>query len=490
MFGVPRTTEDDTKYRIEIPREAFRLRVNSYAIEQTVKELTNYEITLEEPWRDVFRLDQSALSGTNKFYNYNDVGYFIVQPVTYVGADWDVVMPIIERNLAAGVVALKPRNSGRYWVNDPLDGTIWWQEWTMWATFVQTDTMPRMDKNLVLSGGYDFQYNYSVAITSDWVLDNIGKPLTGNIWYVPARNLSYFADAGVQPIYTYHTGTYAGAYLELYPTTPRDWMSGGWERDSTWGMPYNWRAFFRASQNESQFFADASGIGGGISVDAIQGETWEGPDEWNDDRWNSGIVAQAAPQFKFQPPAQVLYQQGGKLEILGSTVDNATFTQWQHQNAKGEWIGVPGMGMDFSKDNATAADAGRYRLAASNETSGVVYSGEVEVVDVYLSIENDINTETDPVKVDNQHYTWTIGRGRRYLSAFYFRASDDTRFTPVGLHARAVVTWSPDNTKVAPITGTDVIQPSGQWRPPLAAGTTTVTATIGNLKSTLDLTVT
>ncbi|EDL8065177.1 hypothetical protein CTA21_23960 [Salmonella enterica] len=288
LFGVPRGTEKDEEYRIEIPREAFRLRVNSYAIEQAVKEQTNYEITLEEPWRDVFRLDKSFLSGANKFYNYNDVGYFIVQPVTYIGADWDVVMPIIERNLAAGVVALKPQARGRFWVNDPLYGKIWWQVWTQWGTFVQTDTQPRLDNNLVLSGGYDFQINYSVAITSDWVLDNIGDPLKGSIWYIPAHNLSYFADAGVQPIYTYHTGTYAGAYLELYPTTPRDWMSGGWERDSTWGMPYNWRAFFRASQNESQFFADGSGIVAGITVSAFDGETWEDLAEWNDRDWLQG----------------------------------------------------------------------------------------------------------------------------------------------------------------------------------------------------------
>lgn len=288
MFGVPRTTTDDTKYRIEIPREAFRLRVNAFAIEQAVKDHTNYEITLEEPWRDLFRLDESFLSGSNKFYSKDTTGYFIVQPVTYTGADWDVVMPIIQRNLAAGIIILKPEARGRYWVNDPLYGHIWWQTWTQWGTFVTTDSMPRLDNGLVLSGGYEFETNYLVAITSTYMLSELQTPLNGRTWYVPARNLTYFATAGVQPIYTYHTGTYEGAFLELYPTSPRNWMNGGWDADATWDMPYTWKAWFKGSQNESQFFADGSGIGGGITVASSEGETWETLDEWNERDWLQG----------------------------------------------------------------------------------------------------------------------------------------------------------------------------------------------------------
>ncbi|EJG5414281.1 hypothetical protein NAD41_000882 [Salmonella enterica] len=288
MFNVPRGGMKDEDYRIEIPREAFRLRVNSFAIEQAVRDKTGYEITLEEPWRDIFRLDESFLSGDNKFYKDEDVGYFLVQPVTYKGADWDVVMPIIKQNLAAGVFALEPTTRGSFWVKDPLNGNIWWQEWTMWGTWVRTDEMPRLDDGIVLSGDYKFEINYPVAITSQWMLSNIGNPLNGKIWYVPANNLSYFADAGIQPIYTYHTGTYEGAFLQLYPTDPRTWMIGDWDPDSTWEKPYDWKVYFKATQNESQFFADASGIGGGITIQGTQGETWEGPDEWNDEPWDQG----------------------------------------------------------------------------------------------------------------------------------------------------------------------------------------------------------
>ncbi|ENQ1546131.1 hypothetical protein ACEOHC_003943 [Salmonella enterica] len=294
MFGVPRGSQTDTDYRNYIPAETFRLRVNGYAIEQAVKDQTGYEITLEEPWQNIFRLDESRLSGSDKFYNMGDVGYFIVQPVTYTGADWDVVMPIIKRNLAAGVVVLDPQARGRFWVNDPLyGGDILWQVWTMWSTWVRTDMMPRLDETLVLSGGYSFDVNYPVAITSTWMLHNLQDPLKGTIWYVPGHNLSYFATAGVQPIGTNFTGTAAVEFIELYPTDPRNWMNGGWEPDSTWDMPYQWKAYMRASFTEDSFFGNAGGVGVGVTMDSIQGETWEDPTEWGDIRWDHG----ASPSF-------------------------------------------------------------------------------------------------------------------------------------------------------------------------------------------------
>ena len=58
LYGVPRTTgESDAALRIRIPREAFRLRSNPRAIEATIKELTGKDVTILEPWMDVFTLD-------------------------------------------------------------------------------------------------------------------------------------------------------------------------------------------------------------------------------------------------------------------------------------------------------------------------------------------------------------------------------------------------------------------------------------------------
>ena len=100
--------ELDAAFAPRIKREAFRLRVNAIAIEQAVLDATGYDITIEEPWQNIFTLDESRLSGPHKLYDGDRIGYHLIQPVASTGVDWSVILPVIHRNRAAGIEVLPP----------------------------------------------------------------------------------------------------------------------------------------------------------------------------------------------------------------------------------------------------------------------------------------------------------------------------------------------------------------------------------------------
>lgn len=116
IYGVLRAdSETDNAYRARIKREVFRLRVNAHAIEQAILDETGWDVRIEEPWRELFRLDESRLSGGNKFYDGDHIGYHLIRPEALDNdVNWDVVLPIIDRNKPAGVIIVdwrvKPTN--------------------------------------------------------------------------------------------------------------------------------------------------------------------------------------------------------------------------------------------------------------------------------------------------------------------------------------------------------------------------------------------
>jgi biotin operon repressor len=110
LYSVQRLVgETDVAYRVRIPREAFRIRVNARAIELSVKQLTGKTIRLLEPWQDVFTLDVSVLDGPHKFQDSDRIGPFFIQAVSDLSIDWSDVLPIILRNKPAGVLMLPPQ---------------------------------------------------------------------------------------------------------------------------------------------------------------------------------------------------------------------------------------------------------------------------------------------------------------------------------------------------------------------------------------------
>ncbi len=125
LYSVMRLqSETDAAYRIRIPLEAFRLRVNALAIELAILELTGKDVRILEPWVDVFTLDQSILDGEHKLQDDSRVGYFFIQPFSSKPIDWSDVLPIIERNRPAGVLMLPPQIKYSAGVDASLDVQI------------------------------------------------------------------------------------------------------------------------------------------------------------------------------------------------------------------------------------------------------------------------------------------------------------------------------------------------------------------------------
>lgn len=109
LYGVPRVSDEgDPALQERIPEEAFRLRVNGLAIEQAVLATTGETIRLNEPWRRMFALSESALSGDAHMQDGRYYTYHVIQPVGGDGTDWARVLPVIERNKAAGVDLYAP----------------------------------------------------------------------------------------------------------------------------------------------------------------------------------------------------------------------------------------------------------------------------------------------------------------------------------------------------------------------------------------------
>lgn len=101
--------ELDSNFAPRIPQEAFRIRVNAHGIEQAILDTTGFDVRIEEPWRNIFRLDESMLSDAHRMYDGARIGYHLLQPTTTSpGVDWADVLPVIERNRAAGVLVLGP----------------------------------------------------------------------------------------------------------------------------------------------------------------------------------------------------------------------------------------------------------------------------------------------------------------------------------------------------------------------------------------------
>lgn len=146
-----RPGEGDATYAPRIPQEAFRIRVNALAIEQAIKDHTGKDVIIEEPWGLMFRLDESALSGSHRFYNGETVGYHLLRPVSRESIDWMDVLAVIERNRGAGVIVLAPEVRMGRWVDASIDGTILAGRNGVRGAFVPFFADNRLDY-LVLSG--------------------------------------------------------------------------------------------------------------------------------------------------------------------------------------------------------------------------------------------------------------------------------------------------------------------------------------------------
>lgn len=303
LFGITRPAGmSDPDYATLIPKEAFRIRVNAYAIENTIKELTGYDVTIEEPWTDIFRLDYSRFDSDAMFYDQNSVGYFLIKPVSYQTIppqDWtEKIIPIIKRNKAAGVDIMTPEPRMRYYVNDPLDGTIWTSIWDMRIAFVAFNEYYRLDE-MRFDEPIDIAMHYKVAITSSQVTFTPKERILGRVYgFKLSQWDAFFMHYTGYQLFFGGLGAREVSFAQAYPEVMKTWRNAGkWRGFQTWAKPYEVMVFFNQYKEENKFFLDAGiwftdkdpGTEKVYSV-KISGTTWETPPSWDTtDTWNDGV---------------------------------------------------------------------------------------------------------------------------------------------------------------------------------------------------------
>lgn len=169
LFGISRDeAEADPHYANRIPREAFRLRVNKYAIEMAIRDLTGRKVFIGETWPDMFRLDESKLSGTSRFVSDEQYRYGYIQPLAKELFDWDGVLEVIHRNKAAGVIVLPPRVEVSYFVDSALAGLIKYGILAHYGAIVRIDDGVRLD--VMSLGNASYNRNWRVKIDFTWAI--------------------------------------------------------------------------------------------------------------------------------------------------------------------------------------------------------------------------------------------------------------------------------------------------------------------------------
>jgi len=110
FFAVTRKNgEVDDNYRARMIAEVFQPRSNAIAIQNAIKSQTGFDVTIREPWRELFLLNQSALSDQDHFQDGSFFTWNVLQPIYHSSlsvAERAAVIDIINRNRPAGCVLL------------------------------------------------------------------------------------------------------------------------------------------------------------------------------------------------------------------------------------------------------------------------------------------------------------------------------------------------------------------------------------------------
>jgi hypothetical protein len=130
IYGVPRRSgEADGALQDRIPQEVFRHRVNGFAIEEAIHDATGFDVTIDEPWKRMFLLNDSRLSDVDHLQDGRYYTYHVIQPVGRPGTRWADVYPHVERNKAAGIEIYAPRidfDARHVQVSPPVEYSIDW----------------------------------------------------------------------------------------------------------------------------------------------------------------------------------------------------------------------------------------------------------------------------------------------------------------------------------------------------------------------------
>lgn len=228
LYDVQRNpAESDADYQTRIPEEAFRLRVNKFAIEKAILDLTGNRIHLREAWSRMFRLDYSQLSGTHRLVSGEEWRYGYIQPVAKGLFDWGDALAIIERNKAAGVIVFQPVAEIDWFVNAQIDGTVSYGSRSTFGAWARPEFDFRLDYlKLSLTAPHR---NWTAAHISTMGIININK--TGS-WQAVGGTWSK-NPWGHWTKYVTVNGTTAFSRVTTTEwVSRRTWNGGSWR---TWG---------------------------------------------------------------------------------------------------------------------------------------------------------------------------------------------------------------------------------------------------------------
>jgi hypothetical protein len=107
IYGIRRlTAENDGAYTQRILAEVARNRANPAAMIRNVLRLTGETITLREPWREIFTLSRSRLSGGHHLQGAPIYQYHTLQPVSDHGLNWAPILAEIQADRPTGTLLL------------------------------------------------------------------------------------------------------------------------------------------------------------------------------------------------------------------------------------------------------------------------------------------------------------------------------------------------------------------------------------------------
>ncbi|NCA71714.1 MAG: hypothetical protein EOM91_16865 [Sphingobacteriia bacterium] len=109
IFGVPRRVgESDADYTRHIIDEVGRARSSPSAILANIRRMTGAALALREPWKELFALSESALSGEDYLQGAPIWQYHTMQLVAREAPDWAAVLVEADADRPAGTILLPP----------------------------------------------------------------------------------------------------------------------------------------------------------------------------------------------------------------------------------------------------------------------------------------------------------------------------------------------------------------------------------------------
>ena len=233
LYSVGRNADEtDADYAPRIPEEAFRIRVNAHGIEKAIFDATGWDVRIEEPWKEIFHLDLSELSGTHRFYDGERTGHHLIQPVARQEVDWVVVLAIIERNRAAGVLVLSPLVRRISFVDATTNPIVIGGVHSEFYAFARYEDRPLLDYNLVLDDNSDVIVNHASRYQKEIMRSSFLKvPVQSwgsTSWLQQPWKSEYFVQSG--HIRDYRVYFLNLAYSSQYWTDRFSWTSA----ESAW----------------------------------------------------------------------------------------------------------------------------------------------------------------------------------------------------------------------------------------------------------------